>query len=402
MLVIGVVLTLAVVVGGLVVVAGKRDDSSNTAGTTTTSAPTTPEDVFQTATDALSEAGHFTYDFTGRWEVEPFQSGDTEIITEDGNGAVSIEEDVAHHSVTSNDGARTDLVHVDDKTWTRASAFPDQIEQRPWADWDMSVGATTGFDPRAMPEWLDAATNHRDGGEDPDGRTVIHAEVPPRALPPGDLDLGTGDDQTLTGDLALTIDAGAVVRVEVEATTQTAVVKLVFDGIETTTPVVVDPPGQDELDQTPFLNEEDIVMVQGTETLGLAGVPDGWLLVGGTVRPDASDPSCDSVELAYMGLGGEGAPESGPDNFIFLEMSPLACIPDDGLLDDPNFSAGDHDGVIEETSDGNFGAVRVDDTLVGFGTNLSPVDIEVVLATLGPVDLTAEPEAIEGIPSEPT
>jgi hypothetical protein len=45
--------------------------------------------------------------------------------------------------------------------------------------------------------------------------------------------------------------------------------------------------------------------------------------------------------------------------------------------------------------------VRDDTVAVAFSTDLSPDDLRQVLGTLGPLDLTATPAQLEGIPSSP-
>lgn len=399
-------LIVSLVAGVFAVVGESGDDDPSAAtasATTEPPAPSGPEEIFGAADGVLEDSGQFSYEFTGRWESDdPLEAGRTQVLQFTGSGKVRLP-DEANLAVEGDDGRRLDVVIMGGTLWQRATAFPDQIEQRPWAELPVEEQFESGgFDATDLPDWFDATTDHRDGGEDANGRTVVRAAVPSSAMSPAALGVFVPEEQILSSELELTVDdQHAPVRVVVSATTQSTVVELTLDRIDVASAVTIDAPSSGELDETPFVDQEDIAVVQGAETLGLAGVPAGWFLVGGSVVPDPVDPGCAAVTLFYLGLGGQVDPVTGPENYLFLNMAPLACEVDASLFDDPNFSAGGYEGFASEASDGNFGAVQVGETVVGFGSGLPLSDLSVVLATLGVVDLAAEPEAIEGIPSEP-
>lgn len=386
--------------GGLAVLVVTGEEGDDQAATTTVPGPDTPAEIFAAASDQLDAAGGFSYHFVGRWEIEDTLVGGTKVVTEDGTGAVSLP-DKARHTVDSSNGSRRMIVAVGTSTWERFSAFPDQIEQRPWAEVDARLG-DSGFVPTVVVDWLADGRNHRDGGEDGSGHAIVHGELSPDDVPPGALDVFGPDEETLTSELSLTVDDDlAPLQLVVKATTQSAVVELTLDRIELGGVATIEAPSEDMLDATPFVDEEDISAVQGEETYGLAGVPDGWILAGATVEPDPADAACAAVSEVYVGFGGYD-PETGPSDYLYLYMVPMVCEADTSWAEDPTFAAGEHSGQVTETeADGTYGLLEVDDLAVGFDSSLSAADLEIVLATIGPVDLTAEPEVLEGIPSQP-
>jgi hypothetical protein len=76
----------------------------------------------------------------------------------------------------------------------------------------------------------------------------------------------------------------------------------------------------------------------------------------------------------------------------------------DCAIDPPGaepFSAGTYEGAATFDAGLAEGVVRDDTVAVAFSTDLSPDDLRQVLGTLGPLDLTATPAQLEGIPSSP-
>jgi hypothetical protein len=397
-----VTLLLVAAVGGValaVVEAGEDETAGPLAATTTEPPPATAADAFVAAATALEAASGFSYEFDGTWELQP-EGGEREVLTETGNGHVRLPDD-AQHSVTADDGSRRDLMILGGQVWRRGSAFPDQVEERPWAQAGrLGVDGVAAFDPRAVVAWLRDATEHRDGGEDAEGHAVVHGVLPPQALPPSALDLSSDEEETLTGEIELTLDVDQPVKVALNATTTSAVVELVLTSIDLAVGPELARPTGDQIDPTPYLDQEDIAAVQGTETIGLAGIPEGWFLISAYVTPDPNGPECAEVNLDYAGLGGTFDAASGPANFLYLAIVPESCDSFPTPVD-PTFTAGGYEGFAEETEEATVGSLALEDRVVIFASSLSVTDLEVVLGTIQSVDLAVQPDEIEGIPADP-
>jgi hypothetical protein len=107
------------------------------------------------------------------------------------------------------------------------------------------------------------------------------------------------------------------------------------------------------------------------------------------------DPSgdCVAVGLDYTDL------DDPVGSYLWISVMAPDC-PVDPPGAEP-FSAGAYEGAATVDAGITDGVVRDDTVAVAFSTDLSPDDLRQVLATLGPLDLTATPAQLEGVPSSP-
>jgi hypothetical protein len=157
--------------------------------------------------------------------------------------------------------------------------------------------------------------------------------------------------------------------------------------------VVAAPPPSD-LDATPWINEQDVAAFEGPAPLGLSRVPEGWGLAGAYVTPDPEGGSCPSVSLDYADLD---APAGA---YLWIDVMGAGCAePPDGEAVTAGALAG---AVADQTDGGRWGVVSSSDVDVWFATDLSATDIAIVLGSLAPLDVSAVPEPLPGIPSSGT
>ncbi|HET6950571.1 MAG TPA: hypothetical protein VFI47_09360 [Acidimicrobiales bacterium] len=352
--------------------------------------PGSVETAFEEAAARLSEAGSFRYTATSRIEVaDPAGDAMTTTVTREIEGEVALpgtlresvvidDRQVYERMVTGEGTAAREL--------TRESAFRDEIDARPWGD---SFGPSGELDMTLLPDWLGGAVDHRDGGEDRSGRTVVAASVP------GSLfnDLGDGV-RVIDADIELTLDGdGAPAVVALTVSTTDTVIDSTYELADLGADVVVEAPDTASLDATPWINEQDLAAFGGPAPLGLSGVPEGWELSGAYVTPEWA-PGCDSASVDYVDF-------SDPEgSFLWIDVYDAACALDP--VGEP-LVVGGYAGAVGDAGDGTFaGTVIAGDVAVDFSTDLSVADLTVVLDTLGPFDPAATPEDLPGVPSSGT
>ena len=221
----------------------------------------------------MTDAGTFSYEATSHREgPDPFSLDDSIVLDQDMSGDVVLP-DAVRQRVTGSDGITYEHITIGTdvavKTWLRDTAYPDQLEARPWAE--VEGGASGELELSLLPAWLEAATDPRDGGEDEQGNRTIAAGVPPRLI--NDL----GPDLTLIDvDLEVTLsDDGAPRRVDLVLSATDTVVDASYDIVRLGGDVEVVPPTAAELDATPWVNEQDLAAFEGPTPLGLSRIPRG-------------------------------------------------------------------------------------------------------------------------------
>ena len=142
---------------------------------------------------------------------------------------------------------------------------------------------------------------------------------------------------------------------------------------------------------TPWLNEQDLAAFEDAAPLGLSHIPAGWDLAGAYVTPDPLGGSCPSATVDYTDL------DDPIGQYLWIDVMAPGCIdpPAGESLDVAGYT-----GAVADEPDGSrWGVVASDDAVVMFSTDLSVADLQVVLANLGPLDVEAVPQPIDGIPS---
>ncbi len=342
-----------------------------------------PEDVFAAAQERVEDVGTFTYEGTSRAEgTNPFD-GSPFLFEATFTGEVRVARAV-HEVADGADGTRTERVELSTAEWTRGTAFPDQLDDRPWLPYNEAPGA---LDPHRLGEWLAQATRHRDGGEDTSGHQIAIAKVASDVLG------NDAEPPVVDSEVTITVDdTGLPLEVTVEAESDGVAFMSTYELNDAGEAVTIEPPASDELDQTPFFDEEDLAAAGGPPPVGLAGVPVGWELVDAYVVPDPSD-HCVGVGLDYTDL------DDPVGSYLWITVTAPDCAVDPP--DAQPFSAGTYDGVALVDAGLADGVVRDDTVAVSFSTDLSREDLRQVLGTLGPLDLTATPAPLEGVPSSP-
>ncbi len=157
---LGVVVGLAVAVAAVVVSTGRDDDGDRrdpeVAGDEADSGDELT-DLLSTAGATLDLARTFSYEGTSRMEgPDPSSLDDSVVVDRDVTGDVVLPDSVRQR-VTDSDGVTYEHItigsDVDVQTWLRDTAYPDQLEARPWAEVDGS--ATGELELSRLPAWLD-------------------------------------------------------------------------------------------------------------------------------------------------------------------------------------------------------------------------------------------------------
>lgn len=149
-------------------------------------------------------------------------------------------------------------------------------------------------------------------------------------------------------------------------------------------------PDSDEIDQTPWLDEEAVAAVPGV-SLVTGDVPDGWELdYVNAVSGDESAEGCDQVEIYWSPMISDDEDAEISDDYVDLYLLPQACA----MEGDPTpFAVGPYAPLpsregpyVVEVLVGNT-VVQIDTTLTGeelsaFITSLRPIDLETLSAAM--------------------
>jgi hypothetical protein len=399
--VVAVVGCLALVAGGVALaLASSGDDDDATSESASPAgeaepagelaADASPVEAFAHAAAALDEAGTFSYEATSRVEgPDPAGGSATIAFDRDLTGDVVLP-DAVRETIDDPDGLYTERISIGTDTalrsWVRDTAYPDQIDERPWGEFDWSAGELELY---LLPDWLEGAVDHRDGGEDANGRRVVEASIPTALindLGPEMVIIDAAVELTLGGE-------GVPHRVAIDVSTSDTVIKASYRLTDLGDELVVEPPRTDQLDATPWFNEQDLAAFDGPAPLGLSGIPEGWEITAAYVTPDPVS-GCPSVTVDYTD------PAEPVAEYLWLDVFDAECAfePSGAPLEAAGFA-----GAVEDLGDGSrTGVVVSGETAVSFVTDLSVGDLQLVLATLGPLDLTATPRPLAGIPSTGT
>lgn len=387
----------ALVAAAVVAVAASSDEGEQTAPDPAGEAedgddrpeaePGSPEAAFTGAAARLRDAGTFSYTATSHVEqADPVGGGRGYTVNRDLEGEVELP-DAIRESMTVDDRQVYEWMATGSGTsalaWTRETAFPDQIASRPWGE---ASGSTGELDLLLLPDWLDGAVDHRDGGEDEAGRRVVGASLPGRLVN----DLGP-EMAVIDAEIELTLDDdGAPLKVALLVSSTDTVIDSTYTLVALGVPVVIERPDAAALDATPWINEQDLAMFDGPAPLGLGSVPTGWELSGAYVTPDWA-PGCDSATVDYVDF------DDPEGSYLWIDVYDAACATD---APGEAFEAAGYAGTVADVGDGTVvGTVVAGDVAVDVSSDLSVADLGLVLASLGPFDPAATPAELPGIPS---
>lgn len=342
------------------------------------------EALFSTAAGHLADAGTFTYEGTSRLVVTDPVARGSDLVDRDVHGEVELPER-SHEVVDQPDGSRSEIVVDSPLAWSRTTAFPERIGARPWRE---AEPGEFGFASHRLALWLEQAEEHRDGGEDDDGHRVVHAEIdPPKLGGVARFADGGRAELTLTAG-----DAGRPLSLEVVLTVTEADVSATYELDDLGDAVDIARPTDRQIDETPFINEEDITELGGP-LIGLRGAPPGWILGDARVSRDPVG-ACHAIQLAYTDLAD---PVAG---YLVVSVFSLGCTSDPP--GSTPFGVSGYSGAAVAADGIANGVVRSGEAAIAFETDLSLDDLARVLSTLGPLDLRATLDPIVGVPSTAT
>jgi hypothetical protein len=267
---------------------------------------------------------------------------------------------------------------------------------------------------------------------------VLEASVPLRHFLPAELveavereaaeaaadeEAGSGDDEEWVGSADDILDGTVTVRLthapdgrldELEVTTVTGEGEdrssdrstLRFSGWGE--PVVVEAPDPASVDPTPGIDEEDLAEFRAFPVVAPADPPAGMFLEYATVTDeDAEEETCASAELSYGTRAPDGAPEDDEaPAFLRVTVVSAACPWADGMgsffgdtSEATPVTVGAHRGELRELRfpgeayDEGMVNLRftVDGVTVSVDSDLPSEQVVATMATVGPLDVAAQP-----------
>src|SRR5262245_23100372 len=341
-------------------------------------------ELYTHAADALTQAGSFRYEGTRTFRNVDFDQHttpdrDPDYGKMDVRGEVELPGDV--REVTEyRIGYYIEQVGVSlpagPALWTRFSAYPDQLDRRPWVQLD-ELGLP---DMSLLPEWLGGATEHFGHGEDAAGRAIVKAKVA-RAL------FGAISQELDSAEIALTVDDdGAPQAVDIELNGSSwsldEHVRLGDLGAE----IEVRLPGTASRDDTPTFAEEDLALFDDPVALGVASVPEGWVMGGAFVVPDF-DSGCLQAVVAYQGLS--------EDAYLQVATIDAGCFSEEDTEDGDPLEVAGFSGVARQDDDVYSGTLVSGEVGLWFETTLTASTTQQLLETVGEFDPDSEPSEID-------
>jgi hypothetical protein len=304
-------------------------------------------------------------------------------------GEVSLPRKARHQAHGPGRGIIEEVI-VGPNRWARSAASADELAAAPW---NLIYQGSDRMGMTQLPTLLRSTTGRLDGGIDADGNRRARA-----AIPDGQIEGLLSAEAEGDGEVVLTVDdEGVPLVVELTtATPESGDVTLTWHLLRLGEPVEIDlPPGMSiELDH--MVSTEDLAAAGIHHPVGLHGLPPGWIPVSAEIDSE-SRPRCPILHLVYRRA--DSLP--GESGILMSVNAPECAVPDSlGWDGEPVTLAGLH-GEIGSGGGGTFGRLRSDQVAVQFSMDLPRADAETVLATLGPLDLTRQPEPIDGLSAPP-
>ena len=159
-------------------------------------------------------------------------------------------------------------------------------------------------------------------------------------------------------------------------------------------PVEIERPADDEVDPTPWFDEEGVAAVPGIELLRPTVLPDGWVLSAVQAYPaDDSGEGCDQVELYWT----PSVPQNWGGTEVEHDYLSTFLLPVDCALDsEPTpFEVGRYAPLPSRES--AYGTeVLVGDTVVQFDTTLEGRELAAIIESIAPTDLDTLAAEMDG------
>jgi hypothetical protein len=157
-------------------------------------------------------------------------------------------------------------------------------------------------------------------------------------------------------------------------------------------PVEIDRPADDEVDETPWFDEEEVAAVPGIQLLRPTAIPEGWELDAVQAYSASDNPEdCDQVELYWSPMVSEdGGYDS--DGYLDVYLLPVDCALES---DRTPFEVGEFAPLASRESE--YGTeVLVGETVVQIDTTLEGRELAAVIASLAPTDLATLGAEVSG------
>ncbi len=391
-----------------VLVEGDHDNSTETTTRTTEDGEWADGTWHVTSTDDFSsyetivEADGTSYSrwADGETEIDPDDAWDRYELPADGAEPVDMAQAIADMAdmvgLPDDDEAYADqaVVSVATMVYLSGEGLSPTL-----AD-PMAVPFGPGYGPGGNPTgFLNALEEYGEPSLDGDGTITATLQAPAeladvlgRPIPDAEVTLVLGPD-----DLPATLD------LRVAAEHSSTDVELTFTDWDAD--ITVEVPGDDSVDATPWVEEEDLLALDLVPVLPTA-VPDGWAPTA-SIMP-ASDyygdgpEGCEGLDVSFdEPLPAEALDDEEP--FLDADMEDLGHIwtyqttRDCALaVDDTPFVPGGPAGLLHRSSDIAYDQVLVGDTAVEVTSSLAGAELEALIASLTPttpdalVDLTAD------------
>ena len=310
-------------------------------------------------------------------------------------------------SAFDGEGFVSEAVYVDDHVYTREAADEDGLDDEMWLLDDeyaaVAFGATIApldlagvIDDVSAPRVLARARGRvllRVGVDFadvvPDQLSVSYGEISPVAgaarpvvvEPDGPMDLIVTEDGRLEALRVSVVAAyGLTTAMRIEFTS--------WNG-----DVEIDEPDEDDVDETPGIDEEVIADYDDTALYQPVALPEGWLLdTAYILGEDETTSGCEEVNTFFADEEYLDPQSNVFEGYLDIYQFPVTCLNGD-LGDGDPFVAGQYTGVVTELEDGSYEVVRilVGETVVEVDTDLSLEDLAVILAELEPLDVESPP-----------
>ena len=201
-----------------------------------------------------------------------------------------------------------------------------------------------------------------------------------QALPDGHIEVDLGTD-----------DLPTALRLRVESRGNSAALDVTFSDWNTPIEIVV--PGDDEVDATPWVEEEELEALPFAPVLPTA-VPDGWPAMLVEVMPaqdyydEGAPEDCQLFEIDYDEPVADDANDEAFEDagYVWFYETTLDCAM---AVDPTPFAPGGPAGLPSRT--GSFGTleVLVGETAIEVDSTLEGAELDAVVASLAPTDVDA-------------
>ncbi len=403
--------TVAIILAVLLVVAGGAGAAYFL---TAEDEPTAPELV---AWAKQFVAAQKTLTFTGTGEVEASDeslSPGGRLRGDTGASAVqrfktegeAIFPDRSRSTLDTGSLGASEFLVIGDDVYTRKAQKTGELKDQQWAKVELPPGVVkpeTGgpvFDPNDptsggpldMADLLKVAQVPKSFTKE-GSVYVLVLELDPKKVFPSSEQSGVTIDQS---SMTLRVEKsgkvlGYSISLRGDSLDSTTTLKLKWGG-----KVTINAPGEDELDETPGINEQALSSFKDSEILSPGAIPAGWVLnYADVLSAEETVEGCPQVSLGY---GNPDDPEGGYLDLYIFSIECKGYDPDGGTGSEEFKPGGATEGYISGSdSDGTFAQFVIDGTVIQADTDLTSDEFKQVISSLVKFDPAKKPGEIKGI-----